>query len=290
MKTKKAKYYQKQLIDIHDESITPEKLLEIANESYLDWNRGKYQQSVFVTDEMNVATRAILKDVKGTKWERYGDYLTGLLKMDVAITRVPVNLIHEAVAEYTFGAFRAAIKIASVESKAKSEAKELGLKINTPEFKAAVKDYISKIPADDAAKIMRMYRKGGVGLGLFALFTLGGILHYGGFHHKGEKKTPGVDGLETGQVEVGDTKLNKFLSALASHTQFMIPAFLGANAAHAYNEDIQRGKTTVKAATDAAMSDLQFIQDQVPQSKLLPAIDILKNTGSSVKRQIENPF
>lgn len=90
---------------------SPEVLMEIAYDSYIDWDRGKYQQSNFVTDVFNSINSHLENEYKGTKWDKYAKGLSTMLKFDVAITRVPVNILHEAVMEYTLEHLRQCIMV-----------------------------------------------------------------------------------------------------------------------------------------------------------------------------------
>lgn len=264
----------------------PDKILQIANESYLDWDRGKYQQKNAITDAFNAMAKAPGEKFKGTEFEKYGNAISTLFKFDLPITRVPVNILHEAVMEYTLGGFRAIYKTEQVYREAKKEAKQEGHSPNTPEFESAVKDYISKLDKDQAAMIVRSFRKGGFGIGLFALFTIGGILQYGGFHHFGEKKKAKKGELLPGEIEIAGVKMPKILGKVIEHTPGLFPALLGANAAHTYNEKIEKGKTDLGAALAAAMANLQAIQDQIPQTKLINPIGITTDAVKSVGRQL----
>lgn len=268
-------------IDVSD----PDRILEIANESYLDWDRGKYQQSNFVSDAWNSINRNLEREYKGTKWEKFAKGASALLKLDVAITRVPVNILHEAVMEYTLGAFTSLYKSERAYKAAKKEAVLEGYDPDTPEFKEAIKDYISKLDKDQAASIVRSFRKGGFGLGMYALFTLGGILSYGGFHHKNEKK-PKRGQLAPGEIEIAGVKMPKIIGKVIEHTPSMLPALMGANTAKVYNEKIDKGRTVVKAALQSTLSDLEYIQDQIPMTKVIPPIGIITDAVKSVDRQL----
>lgn len=268
----------------------PDTILQVANESYLDWDRGKYQQSNFISDSFNAISRKLEQEYKGTQYEKYAKALTSLQKFDVAITRVPVNLLHEAVMEYTFGGLKALYKLGQVEYKASKEAKQEGFDPGTPEFKEAVKDYISKIDKDEAAMIVRSFRKGGFAMGLFALFAIGGVVNYGGFHHRGEKKegeeAPGE--LLPGEMEIMGVKMPKILGKILDHTPAMFPTLLGLNTARVYNEKLMSGETDLASALASIKAQLQTIQDQVPQSQssFYNPIAVGTDAVSAVKRQL----
>src|SRR6202000_2165003 len=155
----------------------PDKILELAHQSYMDFERGKYQESNWITDTWNKATNAV---------ERASPELAYLMKADVAITRVPVNMLREGIMEYTLGAFRGSVMAAREYYKAKGIVLQDGY---TPEreqeFKAALREQLNKMDADKAATLGRAFRKGGFGLGLYALGLLGHAA-FGGWAHRGQ--------------------------------------------------------------------------------------------------------
>lgn len=261
----------------------PDRILEIANESYLDWDRGKYQQSNFVSDAWGHITNNLEKEYKGTKWEKLAKGTSAFFKLDVPITRVPVNILHESVMEYTLGAFRALTQTAKVYGEARKEAKSEGLVTGTPEFKKEVQDYISKMDKEQLATIVRCFRKGGFGLGLFAVMALGGVMQYGGFHHRNEKKKRRGKELLPGEIQVLGEDVPKIAGKIIEHTPGLYPALLGLNTAHTYNEKIAKKETSPQAAIDAIIGDLENIQDQIPQAKVINPIgigrDVIKSTG-----------
>lgn len=271
----------------------PDRILEIANESYLDWERGKYQQANFVTDAWNSITRGLEKYDEGGEWSKYSKAASEVLKFDVAITRVPVNILHEAVAEYTVGAFRSFWKAAQEYRKAKKEVlMNDNLMPGTEEFKAAVKDQLKTMDKTQAALIARCFRKGGFGLGLFALSTLSGLVHFGGFHHKGEqkKKEDELDEYENnpGEIMFGDNRVGHLMSKIIEHQPAAFASLLGLNAAKVYNDKIERGETTFSAAKDAIMSDLESIQDAIPQTKVINPIQISKDVTKAALHQMDS--
>lgn len=271
----------------------PDRILEIANESYIDWERGKYQQSNFVTDAWNHITRGLEKYDEGGEWARYSKAASEVLKFDVAITRVPVNIIHEAVAEYTVGAFRSFWKAAQEYRKAKKEVlMNDNLLPGTEEFKTAVKDQLKNMDKTEAALIARCFRKGGFGLGLLAFSTLTAIAHFGGFHHKGEQKKKeselGEDELNPGEIMFGDNPIGHLASKIIEHQPAAYATLLGLNAAKVYNDQIERGETTFGAAKSAIISDLESIQDAIPQTKVINPIQISKDVTKAALHQMDS--
>ena len=72
-------------------------LILIADESYLDWERGKYQQKNMISDWWNDIVK---------KSEEKNQLLAQYLRAQIPITKVPVNMLHEALFEYIAGMFR----------------------------------------------------------------------------------------------------------------------------------------------------------------------------------------
>ena len=250
----------------------PDKILEIANESYLDWDRGKYQQSNMISDGWNKVVKAV-DDISPTA--------AYIMKSDVAVTRVPVNILHEAVMEYTLGAVTSAFNVGKEYYKA---AKKIDLKVTfdkaeQEEFKNQLKEEISKIDPEKAAAIARAFRKGGFGLGMYALGALAGI-QFGGFGHKGQtaddKKTKkiesetGVKQLMTGQIKIGDKVLGDNVGKIIEHSSQLYPLFLGLGLKTVYENNIKQGKSSSIAASKDALQHINTILGSIPQiSKVL---------------------
>lgn len=263
----------------------PDKILEIADESYLDWERGKYQQANFITNWWNHVIHTTEKFNEGNDLGKYSKAVAEGLRFDVAITRVPVNIIHEAVAEYSVGAFRAFWESAQAYRKAKKEVlMNDNVMPGTDEFKQAVRDQLKNMDKDQAALIYRCFRKGGFGLGLFAFSMFSGMIHFGGFHHKGEKKKKDSeladDEQNPGEMMFGNNRVGKVASSIISHLPVAFSSLMGLNYAKVKAEQIEKGETTIEAAKDAMMSNLEAIQDDIPQAKTL---DVLGKTSDVIK-------
>src|SRR5580765_6321685 len=257
-----------------------ENILQIAKDSYLDWDRGKYQQSNFITDAVNNVSRFLENKYKGTSYEKYGYGLSQMLKFDIPITRVPVNILHEAVAEYTFGLFTSLAKIGKEYYKANKEIKaSTDYLPSSEEFKTALKEQMKGMDAKTAATIARSFRKGFFGLGMYGLVSVLGVMHFGGFYQKGVKKKPESEleegELNPGEIMFGKTKVADLLSKIMEHTPAFYPTLLGKHTALVYKDRIEQGETTVEAAIDAITSDMETIQDAIPQTKLINPIGLL---------------
>ena len=267
----------------------PNRILEIAHESYIDWERGKYQQDNWVTKKWNDVIKSIKEKTAGKgEWSKYDKALEALLKTDVAITRVPVNIIHEAVTEYTLGAFRAPILAYREYAKAKGKAIEEGYSktLDSKEFKARVGELISKMDAEQAAKIYRLFTKGGLGAGLYGLALTTGLVQFGVFPHKGQKKKKEEiylkEGeLNPGQIMFGNDRLGETASKLIEHTPALWTTFMGLGIAKIYADDVKEGKMSSQAAWDAAYTHMQIIESSIPQTKVVSPLEVLKGAGKS---------
>jgi len=269
-----------------------DELLKIGHESYLDWERGKYQQKNLVTDLWNEVTKRVDNYAKGTAWEKYSKAIAEGLRFDVAITRVPVNILHEAVMEYTIGSLRAFYKIGQQYREANKQVKlHTDLDPGTKEFKDAIKEHISNMDANQAATIARCFRKGGFGLGLYAFAMISGLMAFGGFHHKGEKKKKEEDleegELNPGEIMIGHKKMGELMSKIIEHTPAAYPTLFGLNLAKVYGDNIEKGKTTPDAAMSAAIANLEAIQDAIPQAKVINPIGITQDVTKGALRQAD---
>jgi len=255
----------------------PEKILEIANESYLDWESGKYQESNPISDWWNRVTNDI---------EKHSPAAAYVLRADVAITRVPVNMLREAVMQYTLGAVRAPIMIAREYYKAKGIVLQDGY---TPEneasFKKEFQEQLQKIEPAQAAKILRAFRKGGFGLGMYALAAIG-FIQFGGWPHKGQtaedkkKKQREEEGgepeMKVSEIHFGDYKLPEWVAKVVEHAPSAAPALYAAGWAETYKNSINNGETTPKAAANAIEAQLDHIINSIPQANVgLPLVKII---------------
>jgi len=276
----------------HDEDITSfDKYMEIAHEAYLDWDRGKYQNKNFITDAWNGVMGHLAYKYKGTDWEVYAKALTTTSSLEVAITRVPVNMLHEFIAEYTLGALRTALPFgkASIpkvmrEAKAKIEAQgftkgvkvEEGITYGTTEkeYSEALYKEVQKLPKEQAAMIARCFRKGGFGLGLYALSAFGvslGIWKFGGMPHKGQtaedkKKEEGE--LKTGEVSVLDKKIPEWAAKALEHTNIINPSLFGESMRLKYAQGIREGKSKMEALNGMVMQHLKVLESKIPQTAM----------------------
>ena len=267
----RLEYAVKEGVDV----TSPDKILEIANESYLDYERGKYQQYNQITDKFNKVMGFVDREVSPA--------VAALARTEVAITRVPVNQLWEAIAEYGVGAFTSSWETAKQYYKAKGIALKEGY---TPdqleEFKDQIKKNISEnLTPKEAATIVRSFRKGGMGMGLYALGLIGGV-GFGGFPHKGqtaddkkiakrEIKT-GVKELKTGELQIGSMKVPEIFSKIAEHTPALYPMLFGISLSQVYKNNVKLGKSTAESIKNDAVAHINVILDGIPQYKLISPI------------------
>lgn len=247
-----------------------DRILEIAHESYLDWERGKYQQYNAVTEWWN--KKFDTKDETPT-----GKAMDALLKSEVAITRVPVNILHEQVMEYTLGAFRALSATVKVNREAREQLKQSGITAETlskEEFSDALKQQIGQMDEKQAATIARCFRKGGLGAGLYAFALISGAIHFGIFPYLGQKKKKdeeklAKDELNPDQVEIFGHKFGELSSSLISHVPAFYPMGMGLGMAQAYRDQIKKGKSTGQAVAASLYTHLKIVEGGIPQFKLV---------------------
>lgn len=244
----------------------PDKVLEMAHESYIDWDRGKYQEPNWVSDTWNKVTNAV---------DKVSPQFAYLLKFDVAITRVPVNMLREGIMEYTLGAFRGSVMAAREYYKAKGIVLQDGY---TPEseaqFKKELNEQLQKIDPTTAATIIRSFRKGGFGLGLYALALLGHGA-FGGWAHRGQsaenkakkkrEEQTGVPEIKVGEIKIGNWVMPEWAAKVSEHTPAFAPLGYGLGLAQVYHNNIEDGKSTPEAATNAAMAQVNHILGSIPQ-------------------------
>lgn len=287
------------------------KIIEIAHESYLDWQRGKYQQSNMISDWWSKLVNSSDKDKTGLALA-LSTTAKLIAKTDVAITRVPINMFHESL-EYTFGAFRvlgildkfgvkdqASIPRLMKESKLAiskdgftNGTKEIeGVTYGTSkeEFKNALREQINKMDEKQAAIISRCFSKGGIGIGLYAFALISGAIHFGIFPHLGQKKKkeekdlkPGE--LNPGQVMLGDTRYGEIVSSIMEHNTAASTMFMGLGLSQAYNDEINKGKTTAQAVGTALYTHLKIWESDIPQTKILSPTKAVEGIIQLVKKR-----
>lgn len=278
---------------------SPDRLMEMAHDSFLDWNMGKLQQDNYVSRKWNEMVNTVEKGGLSRKGKalKQGDknFDAGagvLLRSDVAISRIPNNIAVEGF-DYTVGAFRGISRAIGEYNKAKKQAKnDYAHLVDTPEFSEKVSEIMSKMSPERAASIARSFRRGGLGLGLYALAGLAIGAQFGAFKHLGQpkKKDPdemGDDELNPGQIMFGNDKLGQGMSDMISETPALFPMLMGTGMAYVYKNSIEDGKTDQEAAEKAFMTHLLIMQERSPQVNLFNPIGVGKTFVKSFKDRYE---
>lgn len=273
------------------------KLQEMAADSYTDWESGMYQQENWVTTKGN----KIVDDFRSS--DRRAARIVGeLLSWDVAITKVPVNIINEAVVEMALGLplsigkytkeYQKAKRVVSAEMPkltSKEKEKYPSQAYSKEEYRKALAEEMSKIDKKTAATIVRMFRHGGFGLGMLGL-ALAINAQYGGAHHKGEKKEDekkGEEELKTGEISVGNKKLNKYFAASLDHTSGVFPFLAYQNMLINYKKAMDKDKGEAVSITEATVKQLEHIIETYPQAKVVNPITIGKEAYRSYKGAVQ---
>lgn len=276
----------------------PNKILEIADASYLDWLRGKYSQDNDVTKLTNyIKSKLENVDKKDTNpaFKKLAKSVSWFMSMQVPVARIPINLLHEKLTEYGLGLFKAGYLYSKERKAVKTEmAKEGYSKENQEEFDRIFNEKIKDIDPEQAATIVRSISKGTIGAATTAAlyllhFYIG--LNYGGFPHKGQKKKkePELlkeDELNPGQVEVNKDKLGEMWSDMITHNQAFYPALMGLSLAQSYSDEIRKGNISYEAAMKAALKHAKIIEGEIPQTKLLQPIEIMEGAVKGVKSKL----
>lgn len=145
--------------------------------------------------------------------------------------------------------------------------------------------------ATQAATIVRCFRKGGIGVGLYALALITGAIHFGIYPHMGQKKKKEEenlkpDELNPGQVMIGDHKFGEVASGIIEHVPMFWTSFMGLGLAQAYKDEIGKGKTTTEAARKSIITHLQIIEGNIPQSKLISPLNVIKGVDQMVEKKM----
>lgn len=257
------------------------KLQEIAADSYTDWESGMYQQENWVTTKGNEIVDGLIKSDK-----KAARIVGNLLSWDVAITKVPVNIINESIIEMAIGLPLSIGKYTKEYQKAKrivtAEMPRFTAE-EKAEFKAELSKELSKMDKKTAATIVRMFRHGGFGLGILGL-GLAINAKYGGPHHLGEKKEDEKkrEGeLKTGEISIGNTKLNKYFAAALDHTSSIYPFLAYQNILNNYKKSMSKEKGTAVSLMSATEKQLEHIIETYPQAKIVNPIKISKEAYKS---------
>ncbi len=248
----------KQGIDIS----SAEEILKTVNESYIAFQRGKYQEDNAITGGFKAGLDGLrIWAEKHPDYKYAADLMAGALKFKNPIVRTPLNIAREAIVEYTIGVPLAIAKYRNSLKDAKVDAKQFDLA--GQEMKDHMKKFMDNIPSDKADFIYRAFRKGGFGLGVMALTAMGGI-KFGGFFNRDEKRRKKGDDLGVNEVEIGGQKLSHLEAKIFEHTSAFFPALLWSNYDRVRDENLKAGSGELGANLDAVVKDFQGMMDQIP--------------------------
>jgi len=160
------------------------------------------------------------------------------------------------------------------------------------EFKKELNKRISEMDGEQAAAIMRCFRKGGIGAGLMAYALISGAIQFGIFPHMGQKKKKEEKDLKEGELNpgdimVGDKKLSESLSKIIEHVPAFYPVGMALGLVRAYHDEIKKGKTTLSAARSSLYTHLKIIENGFPQSEYLSFTRIGEGVWSAVAKKAE---
>lgn len=248
----------KQGIDIS----SAEEILKTVNESYIAFQRGKYQEDNAITGGFKAGLEGLQKWAeKHPDYKYAADIMAGALKFKNPIVRTPLNIAREAIVEYVIGVPLAIAKYRKSLHDAKVDANSFDL--SGLEMKDHMRKFMDNIPADKADFIYRAFRKGGFGLGIMALTAMGGI-KFGGFFNRDEKRRKEGDDLGVNEVEIGGHKLSPLQAKIFEHTSAFFPALLWSNYSRVREENLNSDKGEFTANLDAVIKDFQGMMDQIP--------------------------
>ena len=114
----------KQGIDIS----SAEEILKTVNESYIAFQRGKYQEDNAITGGFKAGLEGLQRWAeKHPDYKYAADLMAGALKFKNPIVRTPINIAREAIVEYTIGVPLAIAKYRNSLRDAKVDAKRFDL-------------------------------------------------------------------------------------------------------------------------------------------------------------------
>jgi hypothetical protein len=247
-------------------------------ECFTDWESGMFQQHNWITDKTN----KWINDLKDSD-SRFAKIMGHGLSWDVAITKVPVNMMNEAIMEMTLGLPLSIAKSMVVTNKAKGIVRaampEIKTKEQRAEFKKRLSEELSNLDKDQAAQILRMFRHGGFGLGILGLGATLMTTQFGGWHHLGQTnddKKRKAGEAKTGEIILGDTVLNEYLSGAIEHTNAIYPFLAYKAMLNTYKNDKSEQKSTKESATDMIYTEFEHVLNSYPQTKIINPLSIAK--------------
>lgn len=254
-----------------DDISQPDVILRTANESYVNFLMGKYQEDNLLTTAMNRVGK-LLEDI-GSEPSRYGADLrpkneavgkaaAALYRGRYPIIRTGLNIGKEAITEYLLGSVYGGAIHGIEMAKAIAKAGRDGIPISE-----AISDHIKELSPDKIDLIFRCYRKGGIGLVGMALAAYG-FVKFGGFYNQDDWQRRKGE-LHQGDVEIfGHVFDHKSLVAKAfTHNAGTMGALMVANTKQVMERKYARGKdkgNKLAAIEDALISDLEGAANIIP--------------------------
>jgi hypothetical protein len=242
-------------------------ILKTVNESWINFQRGQYQEDNLITGSFKGALKGIDEYAQKQRFQALktaGSGIRSLLTFQNPIVRTPINIAKEAILEYALGIPVSAANYAKAIHSAKVTAKEAG--VAQAEMKGYIKDYITNnLSTDKADFIYRTFRKGAFGAGIMMLAAAGAI-KYGGFYNKDDRKRKG-DELGVNEVEIGGVKLSKLQAKIFDHTSAAFPALLWSNYERVVHSQVDKGESKFDAHREAIWQDAKGMLDAIPMGK-----------------------
>lgn len=265
-------------------------LNKISADCFADWSMGMYQQDNKITTFLN----KVVNNAKESD-SRVLRAIGHLASWDVAITKVPVNQINEAITEMVLGLPLSLGKYVAIKSEARGIAKaaipEIKTEAQRQAFRQIISDHLSQMDKKQAAQIVRMFRHGGLGLGMLGVAVYFSAIKYGGWHHFGEKrddKNKGDDVPKTGEIMGEHGKWNQYLSAVLEHTTAAYPALAYKSMLNKWS--YSKSKSDAGKLGDVVYTELEHIVDSYPQSKIFNPLsatkEIYKMYSGAAKKDI----
>ena len=250
-------------IDISDPNI----VLETAQESMVNYTMGKYQEDSYVTDAMSGISNALEKAgekpsesgvSREPKNKNLGKFARFVFKAKNPIFRTSSNITRESIQEYLFGIPYGAI----VHGNAIRKGVFAGLKVDENVKESMAKE-LDKLGSDKIDLIYRCYRKGGAGMVLIALTSMG-LVRYGGFPGDKDKKREEGE-LKQGELEIAGHNLGHgYASKMLGHMSLMKEVAYTSDFIRIIKKSNKVAETKMEKVYDAVTSNLIHIVKEIP--------------------------
>lgn len=229
----------------------PSEIIKTIADSYVSFDRGRFQQDNLLVKNWNKFLEAKSKD-DGL----FGELARTALKSQQPVLRTSSNIMGEAILNYSLGALIAPYREGDLKVRAYKEARAEGAE-SVSEIYKAMQDKIKQTDPEVAASIMRAYRKGGFGA-LGWVLGISGIIKFGGFWSDDDKDK------DKGIVQIGDTKLGKFWSTVVMHSPIAVPALMASNFLRVRNNELKKGNSEISADVKGIVQDIKDIESVIP--------------------------